>query len=305
MTGSEPLTGLYVPLITPFDQHGEHDAPAQEALAHRVLDEGATGIVALGTTAEAPTLTEAERRRVLDICARACGERGAPLIAGAGGNDTRLTVAALAGLAAWPEIRAALVVVPYYSRPGEHGTVAHFQALAADTPVPLVVYNIPYRTGQRVGWTAMRRIAELPAVIGVKHSPGAIDSDTIEMMAGVPAGFSVLAGDCVLISPLLALGAAGAISASAHVSTASYASLVRAWRAGDVAAARALGNRLTPLSARLFAEPNPTVIKAVLHELGHIPSPAVRLPLVPAQPGSVLEALAAAAATMPEAAAAL
>jgi 4-hydroxy-tetrahydrodipicolinate synthase len=305
MTGSEPLTGLYVPLITPFDQHGELDAPALEALAHRVLDEGATGIVALGTTAEAPTLTEAERRRVLDICARACGERGAPLIAGAGGNDTRLTVAALAGLAAWPEIRAALVVVPYYSRPGEHGTVAHFQALAADTPVPLVVYNIPYRTGQRVGWTAMRRIAELPAVIGVKHSPGAIDSDTIEMMAGVPAGFSVLAGDCVLISPLLALGAAGAISASAHVSTASYASLVRAWRAGDVAAARALGNRLAPLSARLFAEPNPTVIKAVLHELGHIPSPAVRLPLVPAQPGSVLEALAAAAATMPEAAAAL
>jgi 4-hydroxy-tetrahydrodipicolinate synthase len=305
MTGSEPLTGLYVPLITPFDQHGELDAPALEALAHRVLDEGATGIVALGTTAEAPTLTEAERRRVLDICARACGERGAPLIAGAGGNDTRLTVAALAGLAAWPEIRAALVVVPYYSRPGEHGTVAHFQALAADTPVPLVVYNIPYRTGQRVGWTAMRRIAELPAVIGVKHSPGAIDSDTIEMMAGVPAGFSVLAGDCVLISPLLALGAAGAISASAHVSTASYASLVRAWRAGDVAAARALGNRLAPLSARLFAEPNPTVIKAVLHELGHIPSPAVRLPLVPAQPGSVLEALAAAAAAMPEAAAAL
>jgi 4-hydroxy-tetrahydrodipicolinate synthase len=305
MTGSEPLTGLYVPLITPFDQHGELDAPALEALAHRVLDEGATGIVALGTTAEAPTLTEAERRRVLDICARACGERGAPLIAGAGGNDTRLTVAALAGLAAWPEIRAALVVVPYYSRPGEHGTVAHFQALAADTPVPLVVYNIPYRTGQRVGWTAMRRIAELPAVIGVKHSPGAIDSDTIEMMAGVPAGFSVLAGDCVLISPLLALGAAGAISASAHVSTASYASLIRAWRAGDVAAARALGNRLAPLSARLFAEPNPTVIKAVLHELGHIPSPAVRLPLVPAQPGSVLEALAAAAAAMPEAAAAL
>src|SRR5580700_6144651 len=118
MTGSEPLTGLYVPLITPFDQHGELDAPALEALAHRVLDEGATGIVALGTTAEAPTLTEAERRRVLDICARACGERGAPLIAGAGGNDTRLTVAALAGLAAWPEIRAALVVVPYYSRPG-------------------------------------------------------------------------------------------------------------------------------------------------------------------------------------------
>jgi 4-hydroxy-tetrahydrodipicolinate synthase len=305
MTGSEPLTGLFVPLITPFDGHGELDAAALEALAHRVLDEGATGIVALGTTAEAPTLTEAERSRVLDICARVCSGRAAPLIAGAGGNDTRRTAAALAGLAAWPEICAALVVVPYYSRPGENGTVAHFQALATDTPVPLVVYNIPYRTGQRVGWTAMRRIAELPAVIGVKHSPGAIDSDTVEMMAGVPDGFSVLAGDCVLISPLLALGAAGAISASAHVGTAAYAGLIRAWRAGDVAAARALGNRLAPLSARLFAEPNPTVIKAVLHELGHIPSPAVRLPLVPARPDSVRDALAAAAAVMPQAAGAL
>jgi 4-hydroxy-tetrahydrodipicolinate synthase len=305
MTGSDALTGLFVPLITPFDRHGDLDAPALEALAHRVLDEGATGIVALGTTAEAPTLTEAERSRILDICASVCGHRAAPLIAGAGGNDTRRTAAALAGLAAWPRVRAALVVVPYYNRPGEDGTVAHFRALAADTPVPLVVYNIPYRTGQRVGWAAMRRIAELPAVLGVKHSPGAIDSDTVEMMAARPDGFSVLAGDCVLISPLLALGAVGAISASAHVCTASYAGLISAWRTGDLAAARALGHRLAPLSARLFAEPNPTVIKAVLHELGHIPSPAVRLPLIPAQPGSVRDALAAAAAVMPEAAVAL
>jgi 4-hydroxy-tetrahydrodipicolinate synthase len=305
MTASPPLTGLFVPLLTPFNRHGDLDAQALEALAHRVLDDGATGIVALGTSAEAPTLTEAERSRVLDICADVCRERAAPLIAGAGGNDTRRSAAALAGLAAWPQIRAALVVVPYYNRPGEEGTVAHFRALAADSPVPLVVYNIPYRTGQRVGWPAMRRIAELPAVIGVKHSPGAIDPDTVEMMADLPDGFSVLAGDCVLISPLLALGAAGAVSASAHVCTASYAELISAWRTGDVGAARSLGHRLAPLSARLFAEPNPTVIKAVLHELGHIPSPAVRLPLLPAQPGSVRDALAAAAVVMPSAALAL
>jgi 4-hydroxy-tetrahydrodipicolinate synthase len=300
-----PLAGLFVPLITPFGRHGDLDAAALEALAHRVLDEGATGIVALGTTAEAPTLTDDERGRVLDICAAVCGDREAPLIAGAGGNDTRRSAAALAGLAAWPQIRAALVVVPYYNRPGEEGTVAHFRALAQDSPVPLVVYNIPYRTGQRVGRAAMSRIAELPGVTGVKHSPGALDPDTIEMMAGLPDGFSVLAGDCVLISPLLALGAAGAISASAHVCTARYAELIGAWKAGDVAAARALGHRLAPLSARLFAEPNPTVIKAVLHELGHIPSPAVRLPLLPARPDSVRAALAAATAVMPEPAVAL
>ena len=214
---TDPPAGLFVPLITPFTDDGELDARALESLAHRVLADGATGIVALGTTAEAPALTEAERDQVLDICAAVCRHRSAPLIAGAGGNDTRRSARALSALSAWPEIRAALVVVPYYNRPGEEGTVAHFRALAGETPVPLIVYNIPYRTGQPVGWPAMRRIAELPPVVGVKHATGAVDQDTVEMMASLPDGFSVLAGDCVLAPALLALGAAGAISASAHV----------------------------------------------------------------------------------------
>ena len=291
----QPPAGLFVPLVTPFTETGELDPAGLESLAHRVLDEGATGIVALGTTAEAPTLTGAERRRVLDICAQVCADRSAPLIAGAGGNDTRASADALRELAAWPQITAALVVVPYYLRPGEEGTIAHFEALARQTPVPLVVYNIPARTGQRVSWPAMRRIASLPAVVGVKHSPGAVDLDTAEMMAGLPPGFSVLAGDCFLMPALLALGAAGAISASAHICTRSYADLVTAWRDGEVAAARPLGHRLTALSARLFAEPNPAVIKAVLHGLGHIASPAVRLPLLAARPSSASAALAAAA----------
>jgi 4-hydroxy-tetrahydrodipicolinate synthase len=292
---AEPPAGLFVPLITPFTDAGELDPAGLESLAHRVLDEGATGIVALGTTAEAPTLTAAERRRVLDVCARVCAARSAPLIAGAGGNDTRASAGALRELAAWPQVTAALVVVPYYLRPGEEGTVAHFEALARQTPVPLVVYNIPARTGQRVSWPAMRRIASLPAVVGVKHSPGAVDLDTAEMMADLPPGFSVLAGDCYLMPALLALGAAGAISASAHVCTRSYAGLVTAWRDGEVAVARTLGHRLTALSARLFAEPNPAVIKAVLHDLGHIASPAVRLPLLAARLSSARAALATAA----------
>jgi 4-hydroxy-tetrahydrodipicolinate synthase len=293
---TEPLAGLFVPLITPFTDHGDVDPHSLETLAHRVLDEGATGLVALGTTAEAPTLTEAERALVLDICAAACRDRAAPLIAGAGGNDTRRSAQALAALSAWPPVSAALVVVPYYSRPGEEGTVAHFQALTRDSPVPLIVYNIPYRTGQRIGWATMSRIAALPGIIGVKHSPGVLDQDTVEMMASLPDGFAVLAGDCVLAPALLALGAAGAISASAHVCTAGYAGLVGAWRVGDAAAARPLGHRLAMLSASLFAEPNPAVIKAVLHELGHIASPAVRLPLLPARPASTQIALNRAAA---------
>jgi 4-hydroxy-tetrahydrodipicolinate synthase len=295
MTAAQPPAGLFVPLITPFTAAGELDPPALESLACRVLDAGADGIVALGTTAEAPVLTEAERSTVLDVCAGVCGDRAVPLIAGAGGNDTGRSVRELAALAAWPEVSAALVVVPYYNRPGEAGVLAHFRALAQDSPVPLVIYNVPYRTGQQVSWPAIRELAALPQVAGVKHTVGALDADTVAMMAGRLDGFSVLAGDDLYASALLALGAAGAILASAHVCTARFAELVQAWHRGDVATARPLGHRLAGLSAALFAEPNPAVIKAVLHELGHIPSAAVRLPLLPARPASAQAALHAAA----------
>lgn len=284
------LAGLFIPLITPFTADGELAATALEGLAHRVLDGGATGIVALGTTAEHATLSDAERTQVLQICARVCRERGAPLIAGAGGNDTARSAAAVAALAVYPEVCAALTVVPYYSRPGEAGVIEHVRALADGGPVPLVIYNIPYRTGQTLSWAAISRIAALPGVAGIKHATGAVDRDTMLMMAARPEDFRVLAGDDLYVSPLLALGADGAILASAHVCTAEFARLVSLWRDGRAAEARALGHRLAPLSAALFAEPNPAVIKAVLHRSGQIPSPAVRLPLLPASEQAAEEA---------------
>ena len=298
---SEPVSGLFVPLISPFAEDGELDQTTLEDLAHRVLDAGAAGIVALGTTAETPTLSGAERSAVLDVCARVCRERAAPLIAGVGSNDTRQTAAVLAGLVAWPQISAALVTVPYYSRPGEDGVLAHFEALASDSPVSLIVYNIPYRTGQQVSWPTMRRLAAMRMVAGVKHATGGIDRDTVAMMAQAPAGFSVLAGDDLYLPALLALGAEGAITASANVCTGEFARLVQAWRAADAVTARPLGHRLALLADKLFAEPNPTVIKAVLHRLGLIPSPAVRLPLLPARPESAQAALAAVAELAPAA----
>jgi 4-hydroxy-tetrahydrodipicolinate synthase len=276
------LAGLFVPLITPFTADGELAVTALEGLAHRVLDGGATGIVALGTTAEHATLSDAERTQVLQICARVCRERSAPLIAGAGGNDTARSAAAVAALADYPEVCAALTVVPYYSRPGEAGVIEHVRALADGGPVPLVIYNIPYRTGQVLSWAAISRIAALPGVAGIKHATEAVDRDTMLMMAARPEDFRVLAGDDLYVSPLLALGADVAILASAHVCTAGFARLVSLWRDGRAAEARALGHRLAPLSAALFAEPNPAVIKAVLYRTGQIPSPAVRLPLLPA-----------------------
>jgi 4-hydroxy-tetrahydrodipicolinate synthase len=274
------LAGLYVPLITPFTAAGDLDDGALEHLAHRVLDDGATGLVALGTTAEAATLSDAERARVLDVCDGVCRDRGAPLIAGAGTNDTARSTAALAGLARFRQVRAALTVVPYYSRPGEAGVLRHFRALARSSPVPLVIYNIPYRTGQAVTWRTMAELANTPGIGGVKHAAGSIDQDTVAMMAGRPASFSVLAGDDLYISPLLALGADGSITASAHLRTGDFARLVRLWRDGAADEARLLGHRLAHVAQALFAEPNPVVIKAVLHRLGQVTSPAVRLPLV-------------------------
>jgi 4-hydroxy-tetrahydrodipicolinate synthase len=284
------LTGLYVPLITPFTPAGELADDALEGLAHEVLDDGAAGIVALGTTGEPATLTEDERHRVLDVCARVCRERSATLIAAAGSNDTAASARALAGLAGWPEIAAALTVVPYYTRPSEAGVVAHFTELAAVSPVPLVIYNIPYRTGQTVGWGALRRLAELPGITGVKQAVGGVDTDTVMLLADLPEGFAVLCGEDVFASALLALGAHGGIMASAHVCTQGFAGLIAAWQSGAADRARALGHRLAPVAAALFAEPNPTVIKGVLCAQGRIPSPAVRLPLLPASAMSITAA---------------
>src|SRR6202035_623549 len=285
------LQGLYVPLITPFTEEGDLAADALEKLAHAVIDDGAAGLVALGTTGESPALTAAERRTVLDICARVCRERGATLIAGAGSNDTASTARALRDLAAWPEVAAALTVVPYYTRPSQDGVIAHFARVAADSPVPVLVYNIPYRTGTSLSSETLRKLAAIPGIAGVKHAVGGVDHDTVMLMADLPEDFAVLAGDDVFASPLLALGAAGGILASALVRTRDNADFVAAWRAGEATRGRELGNRLATLAAALFAEPNPCVIKGVLHAQGKIPSPGVRLPLLPARDETVHAAL--------------
>ncbi|MFI9106282.1 dihydrodipicolinate synthase family protein [Streptomyces fildesensis] len=280
-----PLGGIHVPLITPFDADGTVAAAALEGLAHSALDGGAAGLVALGTTAEAATLDAEERGTVIEIVGRVCRERGAWLTVGAGSNDTRRSgeeLRALAGTGA----AAALVPVPYFTRPSEAGVIAHVEALAADSPVPLIIYNIPYRTGQTLGIEALLRLAAIPGVVGVKHAVGGIDQDTVALLGAELPGFAVLAGDDVFAPALLALGAAGAVLASAHLLTERWVELART---GD----RALGHRLATLAAAVFAEPNPTVIKAVLHAHGRIPGPGVRLPLLPAGGPSLETALRA------------
>ncbi|NYI04768.1 dihydrodipicolinate synthase family protein [Allostreptomyces psammosilenae] len=286
-----PLGGVHVPLVTPFTADGGVALDALEGLAHRVIDDGAAGLVALGTTAEAATLDADEKRAVVDLCATVCRERSVALVVGTGSNDTRHTLEALRELTRWPGATAALVPVPYFTRPSEAGVVAHFTRLAAETPLPLVVYNIPHRTGRTLAAPALRELAALPAIIGVKHAVAGVDEDTLDLLGSPIDGFAVLAGDDLFASPMLALGAAGGILATAQLAPRHFVTLESAWRAGDVPRARPLGHSLAALAAAAFAEPNPTVLKGVLHARGQIPTPTVRLPLLPAHPESVEAAL--------------
>ncbi|MGW9420704.1 dihydrodipicolinate synthase family protein [Streptomyces koyangensis] len=292
MPAHTPPHGVHVPLVTPFAADGSIAEDALAGLAHAVLDEGADGIVALGTTGEVATLDAEERETVVAICSRVCEERDATLMIGAGTNDTRATEHALADLARRPRASAALVTVPHFTRPSPEGVLAHFRQLASAGPVPLVVYHIPYRTGLALDATTLRELGRLPGVVGVKLAQGGIDQETVALMGDLPPGFSVLAGDDAFFSPLLALGAAGGILASAHLATRHFTGLAAAWHSGDLARARSLGHDLARLSAALFGEPSPTVLKGVLHARGRIPTPDVRLPLLPARAESVAAALA-------------
>ncbi|MDO8188787.1 4-hydroxy-tetrahydrodipicolinate synthase [Conexibacter sp. JD483] len=286
------IEGLHVPLVTPFDRAGAVDLAALERLAGRVLDGGADGLVALGTTAEAATLTRAEHDAIVDRCAGVCAERGVPLTVGAGGNDTAAAVAEVARRGSQRGVAALLSVVPPYTRPSLAGVRAHFAALAAASPVPLLVYDVPARTGIRLPAADQLALAqELPAIAGVKLAVPALDDDALDLLERAPASYAVLCGEDRLMLPMTAAGGRGAITASAHVATERFAALLAAARAGELDAARAASRALAPLVRALFAEPNPVVIKALLAAEGAIESAAVRLPLTPATAAAVERAL--------------
>jgi 4-hydroxy-tetrahydrodipicolinate synthase len=274
---------LYVPLITPFTAAGTIAVDALQTLADSLLRRGATGLVALGTTGEPAMLTSAERRTVIAAVTDVCRDRDAHLIVGA--NDA-------AALRDARGATAALCLVPPFLRPGEDGTIAHFAGLAATSPVPLIAYHVPYRTAQPLTAAALLRLAAIPAVTGIKYATGALDTTAAHLIADAPADFTILGGDDELIAPMLALGASGGILASAHLAPAAFTDLIAAWHRGDLATARPLGHRLAALSRALFAEPNPAVIKGVLHAQGHLPTPSVRLPLLPASPAAITAAAA-------------
>ena len=286
MAGFRPRR-VFVPLVTPFDERGRVDLSSVQRLALECLSAGAAGVVALATTGEATSLDDAERKDVVAACAHVSSNRGAPLIVGTGTNDTRTTIARHEALADAPGVAASLAVVPYYVRPSEAGIVAHFQAVAARSPVPVVIYNIPYRTGARLGASALLELAATDNVVGVKQAVGGIDADTLSLLAAAPADFAVLGGDDAYLFPVVLMGGAGAISASAHLCTERFVAMIDAGLEGRVTEGRRHAEALLPLVLALFAEPSPAVIKALLHAEGRIPTPDVRMPLANASAGSV------------------
>ncbi len=293
MTSDLDLRGVWIPLITPFDAEGAVDVDAVERLCAEYVAAGASGIVALGTTGEAPALDASEKRAVVDACARACAATGSRLIVGTGTNNTRSTLDATRALAGVQGVVGALVVVPYYVRPSEAAVVAHYRAVAEVSPVPVVAYNIPYRTGRALSAATLLEIASIPNVAGVKQAVGALDTDTLELLASAPDGFAVLGGEDAILFPIMCMGGAGAIAASAHLCTERFVAMIECGLAGKIDDGRSHAEALLPVVRAGFAEPNPAVFKAVLHAQGRIATPDVRMPLANASAAAVERALEA------------
>ncbi|MGO1079598.1 4-hydroxy-tetrahydrodipicolinate synthase family protein [Inquilinus sp. CA228] len=260
-------TGLWLPLITPF-RDGALDEASLRRLVRHYAAGPVDGLILAATTGEGMTLDAGETERVVAIAAE---ERPLPLYLGLSGSDTRKLVKDLACTAAWP-VEGYLIACPYYVRPSQEGLVRHFSALAEATDRPILIYNIPYRTGVNLGNEAMLRLAERPNIVGVKDCC-ADARQSFDLLRDRPAGFSVLTGEDALFYTALTQGADGGILASAQVETAAFAAIGA--QPGALAAWRALSE----LPRLLFAEPSPAPIKHWLWRTGLIDSPELRLPM--------------------------
>ena len=274
-------------MVTPFDAAGAVDLDVAARLARALVESGSDGVVVNGTTGESPTLTHVERVALLKAVRRALPDHA--VVMGTGSNSTAATE--LATLEAREEgADAALVVAPYYNKPPQEGLVAHFVAVA-DVGLPVILYNIPGRTGVNLTVETTLTLARHPHICGTKEAAG--DSDQVaRIVAGAPSGFRVWSGDDALTLPFMSVGAHGVISVVSHVAGAAIRRMVEAQVAGDTGAAAALHARLLPLFHGLFVTSNPIPVKAALQHLGVDVGP-VRLPLVPLDAGrrATLDAL--------------
>ena len=271
------IQGSLVAIVTPMFADGSLDLPSLRALIDWHIAEGTDGIVIVGTTGESPTVSVDEHCELIKVAVEHTAKR-IPIIAGTGGNSTAEAIA-LTRYAREVGADASLQVVPYYNRPTQEGMYQHFKTIAEAVDLPVILYNVPGRTVADMSNATMLRLAKLPGVIGVKDATGNLGRG-IDLMRLAPSSFAVYSGDDATAMALMLCGAKGNISVTANVAPRAMHELCAAARAGKVAEAVAINNRLVPLHEKLFVEPNPVPVKWALAEMGKMPA-GLRLPLVP------------------------
>jgi 4-hydroxy-tetrahydrodipicolinate synthase len=289
-----PLSGIFLPLITPFRDGALDQGSLARLVAHYTRSRLA-GFILAATTGEGLTLDDDETGQLVAVAASEA--RGRPIFLGLCGSDTKKLASRLAATEAWP-IAGYLIACPYYSRPSQDGLRRHFTRLAEATPKPILLYNIPYRTGVNLANETLLHLAERPNIVGVKDCC-ADAAQSFDLLRQRPPGFAVLSGEDSLFYGALAHGADGGVLASAHVDPDAFIALRDAIVAGDGAGALARWRGLVDLTRLLFAEPNPAPLKHWLWRRGLIASPELRLPMTGVSPelaGRLDRALAAAGA---------
>jgi 4-hydroxy-tetrahydrodipicolinate synthase len=267
--------GTFTALVTPF-RNGGIDVSAFEQLIETQIAAGITGIVAIGTTGESPTLSHDERERVIR-CAVAKANKHCLVLAGTGSNATQHAIADTK-LAEELGVEAALLVAPYYNKPSQEGLFRHFKAIADATSLPIMLYNIPGRCSVDIVPETVARLAnECRNIVSIKEASGSVERVS-ELRRRLPDAFTILSGDDSLTLPFMAVGAAGVVSVASNLFPSEVCALVRGCESGDLKSARELHRKLLPLFKDLFIEPNPVPVKTALGWRGAM-SPEVRLPL--------------------------
>jgi len=269
--------GVYTALVTPFNTDGSIDTEAMMALVEEQIQSGIHGLVPVGSTGESPTVSHEENMKVVEMVINKAAGR-IPVIAGTGSNSTQEAVSMTKAAKAMGA-SASLQVVPYYNKPNQEGMYRHFMTLADSIDLPMIVYNIPGRTGVNMNASTLARLAKHPNIAAVKESSGNLNQ-AMEIIASVPEGFGIFCGDDNWTFPLLSLGATGVISVASHLVPKELVALYEALQKSDLQTAKAIHYRLLPLFNAVFIDTNPIPIKYMLSRLGKIKE-AYRLPLLP------------------------
>jgi 4-hydroxy-tetrahydrodipicolinate synthase len=276
------FTGCGTALVTPFRSDLSLDETTLRSLVRRQIDAGVDFLCPCGTTGESPTLTHEEHLRVVEIVVEESAKR-VPVLAGAGGYDTRKVIELIAELEA-RSVSGILSVTPYYNKPPQEGLYQHYRAIAASTSLPVIVYSVQGRTAVNIEPATVFRLAEITNIVGIKEASGNI-AQMASILARVPESFVVLSGDDAVTIPLIALGGQGVISVVSNEVPAEFAQLTRAALNGDYATARRLQRKLQALMEVNFVETSPGPVKFAMARMGLL-EPVWRLPLVAPQKSS-------------------